>query len=257
MRSLILVLVLAVQAQAQAILPSVPVPPPPPAPKPIPGAAVTLTPDLVYVIRSDTPMIVLASPDGILSIDPQAGPQTVRGKFVEAPGKTVTKKFAEKYLYFVEPASTGRSEVLVVPVGATDAKTVQRRLIDSQLAPQPPPVPPEPVPPVPPSPSPIPSDRLRVLAVYESAATLTDQQTGVLRSVLIQEAVKQAGGEWRVWDKDINVDVPGVDPFWVAAMKRARTSLPWVILSSPKGFYEGPLPASVNEMIALVKKVGG
>ena len=132
-----------------------------------------------------------------------------------------------------------------------------------------PPVPPGPVPPgpgpVPPGPAPIPVDGFRVLVVYESAELpkLPPQQQAVLyaRSVRDYRDAKCAVGpdgktrEWRMWDKDS--DASGEAKHWQDALKRERKSVPWIIVSTGKGGYEGPLPASVAETLALLKKHGG
>ena len=127
-----------------------------------------------------------------------------------------------------------------------------------------PPVPPGPVPPgpVPPGPAPIPVDGFRVLVVYESAELpkLPPQQQAVLyaksvRDYLDAKCAVGADGktrEWRMWDKDS--DASGEAKHWQDALKRERKSVPWIIVSTGKGGYEGPLPASVAETLALMKK---
>lgn len=158
---------------------------------------------------------------------------------------------------------SGRANLTAWGVDAKGkAKKLVSILIEANRGPQPPPpvppgpVPPGPVPPGPTPPSPLPSDKLRVLTVYESADTLTAQQNGVMRSTIAYGAINQAGGEWKVLDKDI--DVSAEPPtFWRAGLARPRTSLPWVIISSPKGFWEGPLPKTVAEYLALIKTYGG
>lgn len=130
------------------ILPDNPSPPPPPPPTP--GGATKLPAGVLYVIRSKSPLIVLCSPDGALKLTADAGPMKVMARFVDAPDRIESRTFAEKYLYFAEVGAGGLCELIVIPAGATDAKSIIRRLIDAGTAPQPPPGPTPPIP-VPPS----------------------------------------------------------------------------------------------------------
>lgn len=128
-----------------------------------------------------------------------------------------------------------------------------------------PPTPPGPTPPVPPppGPAPIPGDGLRVLIVYESSevAKYAPGQITVLyakdvRDYLNARCVKANNWpEWRVFDKD--ADASGESDLWKAALKRDRKTLPWLVVSNGRDGYEGPLPASVDEALALLKKYGG
>lgn len=134
-----------------------------------------------------------------------------------------------------------------------------------------PPVPPIPVPPIPPNPpvpppgpAPIPLDGFRVLILYEEGekAKYPESQLGIMygktvRDYLNTHCVKGSDGtpERRIYDKD--VDASGDGKHWTEAMKRSRTTLPWVIISTGKSGYEGPLPKSVPEMMELLKKYGG
>jgi hypothetical protein len=61
--------------------------------------------------------------------------------------------------------------------------------------------------------------------------------------------------EFRIWDKD--VDAAADAKHWQDALKRPRASTPWLIVSDGKSGYEGPLPANVDETLALLKKFGG
>lgn len=131
--------------------------------------------------------------------------------------------------------------------------------------PPPPPVPPvPPVPPTPPpSPAPIPKDGFRVLIIYESMEKMTPVQASILGSSKIREYLnaKCAKGpdsrtpEYRIVDKDS--DASGEDVIWQNAMRRPRTAVPWLIISTGKDGYEGTLPGSVDETLSLLKKYGG
>ncbi len=130
--------------------------------------------------------------------------------------------------------------------------------------PSPAPPGPTPTPPGPTPPAPIPGDGLRVLFVTETAdvSKLPRSQINVLTATSIREylnakCAKDETGKpaYRIWDKD--VPLSAAPPSWQAAMKRPRTSYPWLIISNPaKGSYEGPLPATVNETLDLIKKHG-
>ncbi len=128
------------------------------------------------------------------------------------------------------------------------------------------PVPPDPNPPKPdppkpdpPSPAPIPLPGFRVLVVYESSTA--NNTLGVIAAKSVQDylaakCIKDgAASEWRVWDKDVKLD--NVKQHWKDAMARPRTTIPWLIISNGTSGYEGPLPKTVDETLALLKKIGG
>lgn len=240
-----------------------PVPPVPPAP----SATVRLPADTLYVIRSSVPCLILASPQGIVSVSSDAGPMKIMAK-IWPTNVTRSVKFTEPYLYVVQAQASGMAELIVVPEGTKDAASVTRKLIESQLAPIPPPVPPEPpkppTPPAPPpNPAPIPVDGFRSLIVYESAdlsklpagqlAALYSQQ---VRDYLTSKCTMGPDGktkEWRTLDKDVVAD----SKLWQDAMARPRKSLPWIVLSDGKTGFEGPLPATEADLMTLLKKYGG
>lgn len=124
-----------------------------------------------------------------------------------------------------------------------------------------PPKPPEPTP----SPAPIPVEGFRVLMIYESAdlSKLPIAQQSVLfsrplRDYLNSKCVMGPDNktkEWRIYDKD--TDVTGESKLWQDAMKRERKSLPWVIISTGKSGYEGPMPENTEKTLELLKKYGG
>lgn len=129
--------------------------------------------------------------------------------------------------------------------------------------PGPGPVPPDPGPT--PGPSPIPAEGFRVLIVYESGelSKLPAAQSNILYAASVREylnskCVPDADGKtksWRIWDKD--VDTSRSPKLWQDAMKRTRTAVPWILISTGKGGYEGPLPKDVEETLTLLKKYGG
>ena len=129
------------------------------------------------------------------------------------------------------------------------------------------PVPPGPTPPIPPTPptppAPIADAGFRVLMVYDDTKAMPQDQTDVLRSTTLRSylnskcAVGSDGKtkEWRIWDQSTNSSLD--TPLWDAAFKRPRKSLPWILISTGKTGFEGPLPATVDDTLALLKQYGG
>jgi hypothetical protein len=127
--------------------------------------------------------------------------------------------------------------------------------------------PPVPVPPPTPNPAPIPLPGFRVLILYDSAtlARLPKEQLNVLYDKSIRDYLNSkcapgpAGNpgkkDWRIWDA--GVDAAGEGQMWVDALKRPHASLPWLLISTGATGYEGPLPGSVADTLALLKKYGG
>lgn len=223
-----------------------------PAPAPIvqPGQATLLQTDQLYVIQSSAPVVVVASPQGVVKITPDVGPLRIRGKFVDGTG-IETRTFKGPNIYLVEATGSGNCELIVVP--SLDPKAVDRRTLTTEI---PAPIPPGPTP-NPPAPSnPLPSDKLRVLTVYETADKLTSAQNVVLKSDIPQQAIKAAGGDYMCLDQNNDPTKYTADQWWKDAWKRkpASASPPKIIISSPKGFYEGDIPASVADFTTLLKK---
>jgi hypothetical protein len=229
-----------------------PLPPAPPTPPPNPSDPVKLTAEIIYVIRSDGPLIVASSPNGIVTIQEEQGPLRVRGKFIDEPGKVQTKTFSEPKLYFVEAVGTGQCELLVWPVGSTDARNIQRRLIETNVAPQPPPQPrPEP---------PTPVEGFRVLIVYDSkdANQPISLSAKEVRDYLAARCVK-VNGEPERRMLPANTDTRNMLQHWQAAFERTRgKQLPWlIIMSGGRYVFEGPWPADTSKAMDLLRKYGG
>lgn len=117
---------------------------------------------------------------------------------------------------------------------------------------------PGPNPPDPPQPSPIAGKR--VLIVYETAeaSKLPEKQQQILYGKAVRDYLNAKCDQdgpvkaWRIWDKDVAAD--GEDKVWQDALKRPRQSVPWVVIGGKGGGYEGPLPATADEFLALARK---
>lgn len=127
---------------------------------------------------------------------------------------------------------------------------------------------PGPNPPNPPNPdqvAPIPVDGFRVMVVYEKSdlTKLTPQQHSILYGTEVRDylARKCAVGpdgrtsESRFYDQ--NTVMTNESQLWQDAMKRPRTSLPWLVVSNGKSGWEGPLPANIEATMSILKTYGG
>lgn len=122
---------------------------------------------------------------------------------------------------------------------------------------------PGPVPP--PSPAPIPVDGFRALIVYDttSLGKLPKEQETILyakaiRDYLNAKCVVGADGktkEWRIWPSTVNAAAES--KLWQDALARPRASVPWILISTGKAGYEGPLPATVDATMTILQKFGG
>ncbi len=126
--------------------PAAPAPPPPPAPTP--GAVPLLTPDLLYVVNAKVDSFVITDPPGLVKVDKEAGPITIKGRFIDKPNTVETRKFPGPYVFLVSPTGKGRAYLNFVPLGVKAETEVGKSVIDVSdgTAPQPPPNPPVPVP---------------------------------------------------------------------------------------------------------------
>lgn len=229
------------------------------APAPNPTAITTLTADRLYVIDSDIPVIVLASPEGLVSVTEESGPIKIRGKFIDGTGKTETRTYKGKSVYSIEALATGRVELLIVPAGSTKAADVIRKTVDvdAGTGPIPPPKPPDP-------PTPEPVTSFRVIWVHESGATLPQQQISVMdarsvRDYLTATTTKDATAPgWRRWDKDIvaDTDFPAFRTLWANA-KPKITTVPCVVIEVNGKAEVCPFPATPADAIALFKSKNG
>lgn len=255
-----------------------PVPQPPPPPTPDPTAIPRLVPGQLYVVAGTSPFTVKAYPRGLVTVTrkivPAGSTLTLYGNLVGMPGKSRDFGNPTKptHLAIVEvpdvakanPAG-GRATIAVVPVGTSDEASWKERDIDvGPVIPPAPPVPP--TPPTPPTPAaPFSCEGLHVLFVYDSAAVT--QMPAAQQAVIFGSSIRTwlnahcpAGAdgkthEWRIWDP--GTDVSGESAVWQAAMKVERKSVPWVVISDGKTGFSGPMPATADETLSLLKKYGG
>lgn len=230
-----------------------------PAPAPLPATAtVKLDAGVWYVVRSKEPCMVLASPDGVLTVTREEGPLKVRGVFYGGSGKPETKTFTEKYIWFVEAAQTATCELLIIPQSAKDESGVVRRTIDANVGPRPPPEPPGPGP----GPAPIPVAGFRVLIMYDKD-TLTADQQGIVFGADVRKYLDTkciVGADGKTPDRRIypaGVDASGEAQWIRDVIQRHPGQRSWMVISDGKTGYDGPIPANAADALALLKKYGG
>jgi hypothetical protein len=200
---LLLAAPLAAQPPGESKAPAIvfPEPPPstptPPAP-PDPAAVARLTADELYVVTAEIPILLLASPQGLVTVQEQAGPVTIHARFVGGSGNFETKTFSAKHVFIVSAITTGRVEMLAVPTGATDARQVVRRTIDCLVGPRPPPGPDPPRPPDPADPF---VAEVRVALAKESAEDRAKAaKLGEYYAWAATAAANHAGTNKQLWD---------------------------------------------------------
>lgn len=260
--SLLVAAVVSSAGMAQTPTIRLPVAPVAPTPAPAPTAITKLAGNEWYVIDSDAPILVLASPEGIVRTTEDAGPIKLRGLFVDGAGKVETRTYKGKQVVTVEAVTTGRVELLIVPVGSTAAKDVIRVMLDVTGARPPPGPTPDPKPPEPKPPEPVKS--FRVLFVYESGDTLTAAQHSVMYGKTVSDylnAKTTPDGKWAGWrrfDKDDEAanETASIKALW-AAVKPQLTGLPCVVIEVNGKAEILPFPDSPAAALALFKKYGG
>ena len=231
-----------------------------PTPMPLPASAVSkLAADEWYIVDSDVPLIVLASPEGVVTVTEDAGPLKLRGKFADGAGKVESRTYKGKSVFTVEAVQAGRVGILVVPVGG-DAKSVIRRTLEVTGA-RPPPIDPIPAPKPQPKPDPTPYvGKFSMVVIEETEMAANNRGSFFADKELHAYLATRLVGKPRIADKDV-VDSTGQPPKDLAPyLNHAKgKGLPQLYLIAPDGavLYEGNLPKTPAELIATVKKVGG
>lgn len=103
--------------------------------------------------------------------------------------------------------------------------------------------------------APIDAPGLHVLIVEETEdrTKLNQAQANIMDSLVWREYVEGKGGDWQLLDDDVT----GEAEKWQKALQRPRTASPWVIVSNGKTGEECPLPATLDDLMALLRKYGG
>lgn len=111
----------------------------------------------------------------------------------------------------------------------------------------------------------IPGDGYRVMILYETSDVLSAEQQAILTSVKLRQYLRETTARdgqtpaYRVWTDDYE---PGQLAHEVESwresyprVKAAAESLPWIVATNGDKQVSAPLPATVDETIALLKTV--
>lgn len=232
--------------------------PAPVVPPPSPAMPIAVPAGHLFVVTSDAPCALVPSPAGKVKVTTKHGPFDVYAKFVGGTGQFEFRTFTQKNVFIVEPDGSGVVELATVS-GDLSNPTIDRRTLILGDAPAPKPDDPKPQPDA----APIPANGLHVLITIETSdgAKLPAKQVAILtagsiRDYLDAKCPKVNGTpQYRIWDKD--VDTRNESKLWQDAFARKRGNLPWIVVSNGKTGFEGPLPGTVEETLALLKRFGG
>ena len=249
------------------VLPIAPVitePDPPPTPRPEIQPIDKLAAGQWYVIESTSELIALQSPEGVVTINRVAGPIMAMGHFVDGNNMVETRTFSSPFVYFVSAETSGKVELILIPVGVSEASDIVRQVLTvSGVGPQPPP---EPDPDIDPEPDPTPQPvvSFRVIFVKESGDTLNSQQTAIpgakaIREYLTAKTTPEGGlAGWREYDPQQTTDneQPAIKALW-AAVKSQLLPAPCLVVEINGHATVMPFPLDVDDALKILKKYGG
>lgn len=184
-----------------------------------------VTPGKFFIIRSEKDVQPIVSPEGLVKFTkeeiPDKGVFLVKGIFADGTGKVETKRLVDKFLYFVDPVSTGPGEIIIF-----DGTSIIRRpiyaSIDENGEPTPSPTP-EPTP----TPTPGPVSELYLVVIRDSA-NITPAYARVLGDTAFWDSLKKSGHQWNFFDDSPTDDAgrpnKAVGLGYIDAAKKIQTS---------------------------------
>ncbi len=227
--------------------------PPKPRPDRSPKPITTISDEQLYVIESTIPLIVLASPDGFVSIESEEGPQKVKAKFVDGTGKMETRVFHSKHLYFINAVKPGKLELIIVPVGVEKPENILRQ--ELTVLGQMPNPPPEPDPDPGPMPDPVPTSDKLLIEVVEDPLNRSPDTAIVLSALAEWNALKDKGHDWRIYS------IRTTETLGIDAVKEAKdTPLPAMVIrdkESRKVLRVVNLPKTMADVKRILSELTG
>jgi len=248
-------------------IPLFPVSPVPVVPVPInppvidsgdgPHPVATVSGEEFYVLQSAAEVVIVTSPPGLVDVTHELGPLIARGRFAGGGGKVETRLLEAVNLYFIDARQAGQTELIVIPIGMTDASQIQRQLVTVQLGPNPPPKPD-------PDPDPVDDDQIpvddtkgfRVLLLLDETA---DPATlAAVNSLQTRRWLDDQTDDWRRWDRS-TVEVDDMDdeePVWREIWRAAEPELPagpQLLVIKGKTITVRPLTSQVVQELEAMK----
>lgn len=124
MKTLLLLLLLL--QDGPIVFPDLTRPTPPPPPPVRPERVDSFQVEDIYLIESDLPLHVLASPSGVVEVEQEQQGTVIRGKFAGGNGLLERRKVSRTHGYLVTAAMPGQVELIVLPAAATETLEVRR-----------------------------------------------------------------------------------------------------------------------------------
>ena len=124
MKTLLLLLLLL--QDGPIVFPDLTRPTPPPPPPVRPERVDSFAVEDIYLIESDLPLHVLASPSGVVEVEQEQHGTVIRGKFAGGNGLLERRKISRTHGYLVTAAMPGQVELIVLPAAATETLEVRR-----------------------------------------------------------------------------------------------------------------------------------
>ena len=191
-------------------------------------------------------------------------PTTAASRYVEIAERDNTGKVTGSTVVFASRTPGDYTFVLAVALG-DEVDQAAYTLHNQESPPTPPtptpptPTPPNPTPPNPtPPPTPTPGPLLWITVVEDTNLNnRTPQQAAVYASKALRDAVAAGHLRWRLINanmRDAAGKVPAeLAPYFVHVQGK---TLPWMMFEDAAGnlLYEGPLPATADQVLALVQK---
>lgn len=103
-------------------------------------------------------------------------------------------------------------------------------------------------------PAPIPVSSLHVLIIEEKddRSNLPASQVNIFTSTSLRKWLTENKAQWRMFDDDVDQSL--LEKKWKDGMGRARTALPWIVISNGSNGYEGALPKTEADLIQILEK---
>ena len=227
--------------------------PPDAEPSDVAEPVATVSSEEFYVLQSATEVVIVTSPPGLVEVTHELGPLIARGRWAGGGGKVETRLLEAAHLYFVDARQAGKTELIVIPIGMTDASQIQRQLVTVQLGPQPPP-PPDPV-----DEDQIPVDDtkgFRVLLLLDETA---DPATlAAVNSLQTRRWLDDQTDDWRRWDRSTVEadDMNDEEPVWREIWRAAEPELPagpQLLVIKGKTITVRPLTSQVVQELEAMK----